>query len=158
MFADINFEQVPNKHTILAQKDISKLNVSSIDSEPNERLNPKVLNYSKNLCDLKNEPHSDSSTSTPNPEGNIPVALETSTIQEGNSSSSIPCKKAKLLRIERKQKKLLAQGKSLKEIETAFKESKQQNYVKTLEELFDEIWNGTKKLEVRYIKIKIFEI
>ncbi|XP_043665052.1 arginyl-tRNA--protein transferase 1 isoform X2 [Vespula pensylvanica] len=150
---DINFEQVPNKHAILAQKNISKLNVSSIDNEPNERLNPNMLNCSKNFCDLKNEPHSDSSASTPNPDGNIPVALETNTIQEGNNSSSIPCKKAKLLRIERKQKKLLAQGKSLKEIETAFKESKQQNYVKTLEELFDEIWTGTKKLEIKLVRV-----
>ncbi|KAL2716097.1 arginyl-tRNA--protein transferase 1 isoform X1 [Vespula squamosa] len=149
---DINFEQVPNKHTILTQKNISKLNVSSIDNEPNERLNPDMLNCSKNFCDLKNEQHSNSSASMPNPDGNIPAALETSTIQEGNNSSSIPCKKAKLLRIERKQKKLLAQGMSLKEIETAFKESKQQNYVKTLEELFDEIWTGTKKLELKLVR------
>ncbi|XP_035740076.1 arginyl-tRNA--protein transferase 1-like isoform X3 [Vespa mandarinia] len=154
---DINFEQIPNKHAILAQKNISKLNVSSIDNEPNEILNPKVLNYSKNFCNLKNELHSDSSASIQNPEENISVALETSTIQEGNNSSSIPCKKAKFLRIERKQKKLLAQGKSLKEIETAFKESKQQNYVKTLEELFDEIWTGTKKLEIKLVRVRTEE-
>ncbi|XP_014599799.1 PREDICTED: arginyl-tRNA--protein transferase 1 isoform X4 [Polistes canadensis] len=144
---DINFEEIPNKPTTLAQKDIIKLNVSSIDNEPNEKLNPNVLKCSKNVCDLKKESDLDSSTSMTNSDGSIPVALKTSTIQGSHNSSNIPCKKAKLLRIERKQKKLLAQGKSLKEIETAFKESKQQNNVKTLEELFEEIWTGTKKLE-----------
>ncbi|XP_043490055.1 arginyl-tRNA--protein transferase 1 isoform X1 [Polistes fuscatus] len=149
---DINFEEIPNKPTTLAQKDIIKLNVSSIDNEPNEKLNPNTLNCSKNVCDLKKESDLDSSTSMTNSDGSIPVALKTSTIQGSNNSSNIPCKKAKLLRIERKQKKLLAQGKSLKEIETAFKESKQQNNVKTLEEFFEEIWTGTKKLELKLVR------
>ncbi|XP_014599794.1 PREDICTED: arginyl-tRNA--protein transferase 1 isoform X1 [Polistes canadensis] len=149
---DINFEEIPNKPTTLAQKDIIKLNVSSIDNEPNEKLNPNVLKCSKNVCDLKKESDLDSSTSMTNSDGSIPVALKTSTIQGSHNSSNIPCKKAKLLRIERKQKKLLAQGKSLKEIETAFKESKQQNNVKTLEELFEEIWTGTKKLELKLVR------
>lgn len=60
----------------------------------------------------------------------------------------VPRKKAKLLRIERKQNKLLAQGKSQSEIESIMKERKQQNCVKSLEELFDEVYTGLKKLEV----------
>ncbi|XP_015173941.1 PREDICTED: arginyl-tRNA--protein transferase 1 isoform X2 [Polistes dominula] len=150
---DINFDEIPNKPTTLEQKDIIKLNVSSIDNEPNEKLNPDTLHCSKNVCDLKKEPDLDSSDSMINSDGSIAVAVKTSTMQESDNPSNIPCKKAKLLRIERKQKKLLAQGKSLKEIETAFKESKQQNNVKSLEELFEEIWTGTKKLEIKLLRV-----
>lgn len=62
--------------------------------------------------------------------------------------NTVPRKKAKLLRIERKQNKLLAQGKSQSEIESIMKEKKQQNCAKSLEELFDEVYTGLKKLEV----------
>ncbi|XP_047346528.1 arginyl-tRNA--protein transferase 1 isoform X4 [Vespa velutina] len=119
-----------------------------------EALNFKISKSQKKILKrmtkfLRNELKKDEIMDTNDERQDI---TETSTIQEGNNSSSIPCKKAKFLRIERKQKKLLAQGKSLKEIETAFKESKQQNYVKTLEELFDEIWTGTKKLELKLVR------
>lgn len=62
--------------------------------------------------------------------------------------SRIPCKKAKLLRIERKQNKLLAQGKTREEVEAIFRTNKQQNEAKSLEDLFDEIQNGTSRLKV----------
>lgn len=62
--------------------------------------------------------------------------------------NTVPRKKAKLLRIERKQNKLLAQGKSQSEIESIMKEKKQQNCAKSLEELFDEVYTGLKKFEV----------
>lgn len=61
----------------------------------------------------------------------------------------VPCKKAKLLRIERKKNKLLAQGKSQSEIESIMRERKQQNFIKTVEELFEEVYTGLKKLEVK---------
>lgn len=70
------------------------------------------------------------------------------TLHVRSEISAVPCKKAKLLRIERKQNKLLAQGKSQTEIESIMKEKKQQNYVKSLEELFEEVNTGLKKLEV----------
>lgn len=60
----------------------------------------------------------------------------------------VPCKKAKLLRIERKKSKLLAQGKSQSEIESIMREKKQQNCIKIVEELFEEVYTGLKKLEV----------
>jgi len=61
----------------------------------------------------------------------------------------VPCKKAKLLRMERKKNKLLAQGKSQSEIESIMRERKQQNCIKTVEELFEEVYTGLKKLEVK---------
>ncbi|KAK2584280.1 hypothetical protein KPH14_006682 [Odynerus spinipes] len=152
-YTDINFEQISNKQAMLAKKNISKINVSSIDNECNERLNPNMLNSDKKVCELKSEQTADSSTSMLNLNQGVSVALEApSTIKTESNSSDIPCKKAKLLRIERKQKKLLAQGKSQKEIEVLFKERKQQNHVKNLEELFEEIWTGTKKLELKLVR------
>ncbi|XP_031849457.1 arginyltransferase 1 isoform X2 [Nomia melanderi] len=69
--------------------------------------------------------------------------------------SRIPCKKAKLLRIERKQNKLLAQGKTQAEIDAMFKtENKQQNQGKSIEELFDEMLMGTDRLKINLIRVK----
>lgn len=78
------------------------------------------------------------------------------------TSSRTPCKKAKLLRIERKQNKLLAQGKTQKEIEAIFKENKQQNHTKSIEELFDEMYSATNRFKVGYItcfiKLHIYKL
>lgn len=80
---------------------------------------------------------------------------QTTNLEKKNASHSsnqninaVPRKKAKLLRIERKQNKLLAQGKSQSEIESIMRERKQQSCVKSLEELFDKVYTGLKKLEV----------
>lgn len=62
----------------------------------------------------------------------------------------MPCKKAKLLRKERKQNKLLAQGKTQEEIEAMFKGKKQQTPPKSIEELFNEMYGGTNRLEVGF--------
>jgi len=70
-------------------------------------------------------------------------------------ADAVPCKKAKLLRIERKKNKLLAQGKSQSEIESIMKEKKQQNCAKTIEELFEEVYTGLKKLEVMISTVMI---
>ncbi|XP_012282505.1 arginyl-tRNA--protein transferase 1 isoform X2 [Orussus abietinus] len=70
-----------------------------------------------------------------------------------NSDETLP-KKAKLLRIERKKKKLLAQGKSEKEIDDIFKSKKRQSNPRTLESFFEEISNSsTMKLKLKVVEV-----
>ncbi|XP_043466754.1 arginyl-tRNA--protein transferase 1 [Leptopilina heterotoma] len=65
-----------------------------------------------------------------------------------------PQKKAKILRLERKQNKLLSQGKSTSEIQTILSESKQQqNSSKTLEQFFSELNSEMNKLELKLIRV-----
>ena len=81
--------------------------------------------------------------------------LTNQTFEEKSSNSNTLCKpekgpqkKAKLLRIERKRQKLLAQGKSEDEIINLMKKRKQPHVSKSLEDLLDEMGNGPNKLEV----------
>lgn len=122
-----------------AQKDESQINVSSVDDEVGGRLsvNPvktEAQKHSKILSSGQTQPTDSNSKNT------LHVRNEIADV--------IPCKKAKLLRIERKKNKLLAQGKSQNEIESIMKGKKQQNCIKTMEELFEEVYTGSKKLEV----------
>lgn len=127
------------------QKNVSKINVSSIDNELNERLSTDPLEASKDSQILKNA----TSVSNSGQEQLVNLDAKSSSLHSRSEiANAVPRKKAKLLRIERKQKKLLAQGKSQSEIESILKEKKQQNCAKGLEELFDEVYTGLKKLEV----------
>jgi DNA segregation ATPase FtsK/SpoIIIE-like protein len=77
--------------------------------------------------------------------------METTTKEEDCRNFDLnkgPQKKAKLLRLERKQNKLLAQGKTQEEINTLMNKNKLQKTGKTLEDLFEEISNCSNKLEV----------
>lgn len=143
MLIDINNE-VPNyeKHLAKAQKE-SEIHVSSIDDEVSGRLSIDSVKAKPLECSKTS-----TSVSTNQEQQNKPSK---NTLQKIRSkiTDAVPCKKAKLLRIERKQNKLLAQGKSQSEIESIMKGKKQQNCMKTLEELFEEVLQGgVKKLEV----------
>lgn len=145
MSIDINNE-VPNyeKHLAKAQKDASEIRVLSVDNEVSGRSSNDPVK-AKPECSGKSVSVSSSNQEQPNNSSNK------NTLQKVRSDITdvVPCKKAKLLRKERKQNKLLSQGKSPSEIESIMKEKKQQNCVKTLEELFEEVLKGgVKKLEV----------
>ncbi|XP_011635910.1 arginyl-tRNA--protein transferase 1 [Pogonomyrmex barbatus] len=141
---DISNEEALNypKHKMKVQKDKSQINVSSVDDEVSERLsiNPEKTESQKNSTSSSSQVQPTNSDSK-------------NTLHIRNEiADAVPCKKAKLLRIERKKNKLLAQGKSQSEIESIMKEKKQQNCVKNIEELFEEIYTGLKKLELRLVR------
>ncbi|KAL6259837.1 hypothetical protein P5V15_009747 [Pogonomyrmex californicus] len=142
---DINNEEALNypKHKMKAQKDKSQINISSVDDEVSERLsiNPEKTESQKNSTSSSSQVQPTNSDSK-------------NTLHIRNEiADAVPCKKAKLLRIERKKNKLLAQGKSQSEIESIMKEKKQQNCVKNIEELFEEIYTGLKKLEIKLMRV-----
>lgn len=122
-----------------AEKNKSQISVSSVDDEVSGRLS---INSVKTKT-LKN------STSVSNSDQvQLANCSNKNTLIRNEITDAVPCKKAKLIRIERKKNKLLAQGKSQSEIETIMKEKKQQNCAKTVEEIFEEVYTGLKKLEV----------
>ncbi|RLU23926.1 hypothetical protein DMN91_004134 [Ooceraea biroi] len=148
---DINNEELLTyeKHLAKAEKHASEMNVMSVDDELSERLSVSPVEAksqaSKNLasvsCNNRKQPTNSESKNSLHVRNEI--------------INAVPRKKAKLLRLERKQNKLLAQGKSQSEIESIIREKKQQkqqNNVKTLEELFDEVYNGLKRLELRLVR------
>ncbi|XP_043265261.1 arginyl-tRNA--protein transferase 1 isoform X2 [Colletes gigas] len=130
-----------------------EMDVKSVNEEVNNKVQPDVSENEKQCNDPDTQQkHSES----------LPCALsrkedshDISQSVESVEMNSVraPCKKAKLLRIERKQKKLLAQGKTQDEIDAMFKENKQQNRAKSLEELFEEMLSGTKRLEIKLVKV-----
>jgi len=130
-----------------AQKDESQINISSVDDEIGGKLsiNPVKTETRKNSATVSNSNQVQLTNS--NSKNALHVRNEIADV--------VPCKKAKLLRIERKKNKLLAQGKSQSEIESIMKEKKQQNCVKTMEEFFEEVYTGLKKLEVMTSMIKL---
>lgn len=133
-----------------AEKNVSQINVSSVDDELSGRL-------SVNLVKSKSQVNS-TSASRSSQEQMTNSDSKSSLHVRNEITNVVPCKKAKILRLERKQNKLLAQGKSQSEIESIMKERKQQNYIKPLEELFDEVYTGLKKLEVIQYQRLNFEI
>jgi len=136
------------KYLAKAQKNTSEINVSSVDNELGGRLSiDSVKTKSENTKKFTSASSSNQEQLT-NSDNKNTVHVRNEII------NAVPCKKAKLLRIERKQNKLLAQGKSQTEIESIMKGKKQQNCVKTLEELFEEVYTGLKKLEVIYQQLK----
>ncbi|XP_036147592.1 arginyl-tRNA--protein transferase 1 isoform X2 [Monomorium pharaonis] len=144
---DISNEEALNypKHLTKVQKDKSQIDVSSFDDEVGGRLS---------INSVKTETQK-----------NLTSALSSDQVQLTNSNSKntlhvrseitdvVPCKKAKLLRIERKKNKLLAQGKSQSEIELIMKEKKQNYIKKEMEELFEEVYTGVKKLETKLVRV-----
>lgn len=122
------------------QKDESQISISSVDDEVGEKLPVK----SAKVEIQKNSPSASSGGQAQLTSSNSKNTLHV----RNDIGEAVPCKKAKLLRIERKKYKLLAQGKSQSEIESIMRERKQQNCIKTMEELFEEVYTGLKKLEV----------
>lgn len=137
---DIN-KEVSNyeKYLEKAEKNASHINVTSVDDELSGRLSVDLVN---------SKPQTNSTSVSRNNQEQMNSDKKSNVHARNEITNAVPCKKAKLLRLERKQNKLLAQGKSQSEIENIMKEKKQQNYTKTLEELFEEIYTGLKKLEV----------
>ncbi|XP_032691511.1 arginyl-tRNA--protein transferase 1 isoform X1 [Odontomachus brunneus] len=148
---DINNEEALNyaKHHAKAQKNLSKINVSSMDSEISGRMSIDPIETSKDTSISKISISASSSD-----QRQLTNAEKKSASHSSNENiSTVPRKKAKLLRIERKQNKLLAQGKSQSEIESIMREKKQQNCAKSLEELFDEVYTGLKKFEIKLVRV-----
>ncbi|XP_011876561.1 PREDICTED: arginyl-tRNA--protein transferase 1 isoform X2 [Vollenhovia emeryi] len=144
---DISNEEALNypKHLMKAQKDKSQMNVSSVDDEVGGRLsvNPVKPEKSQKNC---------TSVSSGGPAQLSNSSNKNALHVRSEVADTVPCKKAKLLRIERKKNKLLAQGKSQSEIESIMKEKKQQNCAKPMEELFEEVYTGLKRLELRLVR------
>ncbi|XP_076752657.1 arginyltransferase 1 isoform X3 [Xylocopa sonorina] len=153
---NIDIGEIPShsKHRLKPDENISDMEVKFIDDRLNTRLHPNTTNREKGNGDLGIKQ---------NKSENIPIAKSrnddfSGTPQSGTSQSvemdatRTPCMKAKLLRKQRKQNKLLAQGKTQEEVDAIFKEHKQENHAKSLEELFEEIYNGTSKLELKLVR------
>ncbi|KAG7198710.1 hypothetical protein KM043_001702 [Ampulex compressa] len=131
----------------------TKVNVSLVDNSLNSRLKCDDTTSDKKVCDMKNQGCNYENTSPTRNYGHSSNSTAETAQSTEKTSVNAPCKKAKLLRIERKQNKLLAQGKSQSEVEAIFKENKPQNNVKDIEELFKEMDGGTKKLEIKLMKV-----
>jgi len=130
-----------------AEKDASQINVSSVDDEIGGKLS---------INPVKTETRKNSATVSNSNQVQLTNSNNKNTLHVRNEIADVvPCKKAKLLRIERKKNKLLAQGKSQSEIESIMREKKQQNCIKTMEEFFEEVYTGLKKLEVMTSMIKL---
>ena len=143
-----------------------KMNVTSVSSEVNERL--EGTESSRDFCDIESrskESIPNQSVVTSSKSENLLTVKDTTPQKKqftGIDPNKRPLKKAKLMRLERKQNKLLSQGKSVTEIEVLLKERKQQQGSnKTLEELFSEIDSESNKLEViiisKYYKSYVFK-
>ncbi|XP_050450736.1 arginyl-tRNA--protein transferase 1 isoform X5 [Cataglyphis hispanica] len=143
---DINNEEVSNyaKYLTKAEKNASQINVSSVDDELSGKLSVNLIKSKSQINSTSASRNSQKQMINSDSRSNLHVRSEITNV--------VLCKKAKLLRLERKQNKLLAQGKSQSEIESIMKERKQQNYIKSLEELFDEVYTGLKKLELKLVR------
>ncbi|XP_072761279.1 arginyl-tRNA--protein transferase 1 isoform X4 [Anoplolepis gracilipes] len=142
---DINNREVSNysKYLAKAEKNASQINVSSVDDELSGRLSVNLV---------KSKPQINSTSTSRSKEQMTKSDGKSSLHARSEITNVVPCKKAKLLRLERKQNKLLALGKSQSEIESIMKDRKQQNHTKTLEELFEEVSTGSRKLELRLVR------
>lgn len=145
---DINNEEISigAKYLAKAEQNASEINIMSVDDELTDRLFVSPIKTKNQISKNSTQVASCSSWKQPSNSDSTNMLHVRNDI-----ANAVPCKKAKLLRLERKQNKLLAQGKLQSEIESILREKKQQkqqNNVKNLEELFDEMRNGLKKLEV----------
>ena len=123
------------------EQNVSKMQVNSVSDEVISRLHPGNSGTKTN----SEQQSSKSVKCNPN------QAMETLSTQSPKfhfDPSRAPQKKAKQIRMERKQNKLLAQGKTQEEINAMFQKKKLQNTGKTLEDFFEEIGNCANKLEV----------
>ncbi|XP_076669911.1 arginyltransferase 1 isoform X1 [Andrena cerasifolii] len=149
---DIDIRDIPNysKHLQRAEEAASEMDVKLVNDEINRKSQPAPVKEEKK--DSGPEPQQKRSDGVPCAlSDNHDVASRSMQSLEADPSR-IPCKKAKLLRIERKQNKLLAQGKTREEVEAIFRTNKQQNEAKSLEDLFDEIQNGTSRLKLKLVR------
>ncbi|XP_058791841.1 arginyl-tRNA--protein transferase 1 isoform X1 [Phymastichus coffea] len=143
-----------SKYAERAEKNAPKMQVTSVSEELSSRLGT-------NLNNTKSTSSDSASTST---KKQLVESADNSPIQSmeiSNNESSCstfdpnraPQKKAKLLRLERKQKKLLAQGKTQGEVDSLLSKTKPQNTEKTLEDYFKEISECSNKLELRLVRV-----
>ncbi|XP_058791844.1 arginyl-tRNA--protein transferase 1 isoform X3 [Phymastichus coffea] len=143
-----------SKYAERAEKNAPKMQVTSVSEELSSRLGT-------NLNNTKSTSSDSASTST---KKQLVESADNSPIQSmeiSNNESSCstfdpnraPQKKAKLLRLERKQKKLLAQGKTQGEVDSLLSKTKPQNTEKTLEDYFKEISECSNKLEIKLIRV-----
>lgn len=146
----IDIEEIPNhnKHFLKVDKDISDMNVKFISDEVNARLHPSTSDRGQKKHGLENKKHNSESVPAASSYNNDSHSTPQSLQSVEMNPTRIPCMKAKLLRKQRKQNKLMTQGKTQEEIEAIFKENKQENQAKSLEQIFDEVYNGTNRLEV----------
>lgn len=147
IIADINSEELPTyaQRLARAEKNTSEINVMSVDDELTDRLSVDPVGTKSQTSKESTSVSCNNGKESANSDNKNMLHVR------NEITNVVPCKKAKLLRLERKQNKLLAQGKSESEVANIIREKKQQkqqNSVKTLEELFDEVHNGLKKLEV----------
>lgn len=128
-----------------SEKDVSKMQVTSVSEEVNSRLG---------ICSDDTESSPSTSKHCRENISTLPSQpMETTKEPTNFDPSKAPQKKAKLLRIERKRNKLLAQGKTLEEIDALMKKKKLKNAGKSLEDFFDEISSCSNKLEVLALNI-----
>ncbi|XP_078047295.1 arginyltransferase 1 isoform X4 [Augochlora pura] len=132
-----------NKHLEESPLDIK---VNTVDDEVITRLQPTNSERDEESNSSTQQKQSETIPRAASQSENSQVASRSLETVEMNTTRA-PCKKAKLMRIERKQNKLLAQGKTQAEIDAMFRKNKQQNQGKSLEELFDETLRGTNRLE-----------
>ncbi|XP_014237021.1 arginyl-tRNA--protein transferase 1 [Trichogramma pretiosum] len=135
--------------------------------EITKEIKPSALNME--IASLSEENSSRINSAGNNPELKVSVenkeCLDSKTIKEESSeikhdlkktsvseSGMILQRKAKLIRIERKRNKLLAQGKTEDEIKVIMLQKKNQNVGKTLEDYFNEISNCKNKLELKLVR------
>lgn len=151
---NIDIEEIPNhsKHFLKVDKDISDMNVKFINDEVNARLRPSTSDKEQKKRDLENKKHNTESIPAASSYNNDSHSTPQSLQSVEMNPTRIPCMKAKLLRKQRKQNKLMTQGKTQEEIEAIFKENKQENQAKSLEQIFDEVYNGTNRLEMKLVR------
>lgn len=141
--------EIPNcaERAEKAQMNATDINLSLVTDTLNVR-----LQSTKNKTEPRNEVGDNSSVGTVKHARNITPTSSTSKEYRagtGLDQSKPPPKKAKLMRLERKQSKLLSLGKSTEEVSSVLKQKSAFNAGKTLEELFSEENMGRNKLEVR---------
>ncbi|XP_076375230.1 arginyltransferase 1 isoform X2 [Megalopta genalis] len=145
---EINHVTHHNKHLEESTPDIT---VNAVDDEVITRLQPTNSEKAAESNSAMQQKQSESISRAASQNENSQAASRSLEHVEMNTTRA-PCKKAKLLRIERKQNKLLAQGKTQAEIDAMFRKDKQQNQGKSLEELFDETLRGTNRLELKLVR------
>ncbi|KAK9301253.1 hypothetical protein QLX08_006330 [Tetragonisca angustula] len=151
-----DIEELPthSKHFLNADKDISGTDVKFIDDEINARLHPSVSDKKKKKYDTEIKKSNSESIPIPSSHNNDSHGTSQSLQSIEMNPTRAPCMKAKLLRKQRKQHKLMIQGKTQEEIETIFKENKQENQAKSIEQLFDEMYKGNnRRLELKLVRI-----
>lgn len=125
------------------------LNINAADERDNSQIESMMQDNIVNKSVNENKSSNTPSTIANNKKINVNCRMS-------ESDSALP-KKAKLIRIERAKNRLLAQGKTLEEIEIIYKKKKEQKRPKNIEDLLNNIIDGKNKLEVNYF-IKIYQI